>query len=245
MKLWQKNTDANQAVDRFHGGTRPGDGPLSGRSRRARFARTYAHAQLDRIARRRRPAGRAARTKENSCRHRSRTLHDRRRYRRRPFPGGVPAHRTDRRRGQEDSQRTFAKRPGTGRPADFPAPSNQGDRRGRGEPVPPVAKPFRQIQRGADARLHAPADRHALFVRAVARRLRRKPRGRHRNVACRLPHLQQKPARLSGRLRLVVPAQPHDDHRVARLRHAELQRGIRPDGTRENRNGSWRRPCPR
>ena len=63
MKLWQKNTDANQAVDRFTVGHDREMDLFLGRSRRARFARTYAHAQLDRIARRRRPAGRAARIK--------------------------------------------------------------------------------------------------------------------------------------------------------------------------------------
>ena len=44
-------------------------------------------------------------------------------------------------------------------------------------------------------------------------------------------------------LRLVVSAEPHDDHGAVRLRHDGLQRGLRTDGSRQD--GAQRSVCPR
>jgi len=56
---------------------------------------------------------------------------------------------------------------------------------------------------------------------------------RYNNVL--MPGYQPQPARRGGRLRLAVPAGPRNDHPPARFRINGLQRGLCPDGPRQDR----------
>ena len=214
---------------------RPRTGHAAGEIRRRRVAGPHRHARKDRAVDLRRTGGADRRTERDRRRDRSRTLCDRAGHRGRPLAGGADAHAAAGRRGQEDPFGPLAQRSGAGGPQTFPARRTAPDGRRRKNAVRPAARPERTIQGGADAGVHPPADRHALVVRTLVRRLCRDARRRHAAGCRRMAYRQPEPARLGRRIRLVVPARPHDDHPSDGLRNAPLQRRGGADEPRQER----------
>ena len=220
-----------------HRGTGPRAGHAAGALRRRRVAGAYRHAREDRPADPR-GAGDADRgTAGDRRRNRSRTLRDRTRHGGRALRGGADAHAEARRRRQEDPLGTLAQRSGAGGPQTVPARRTAADRRCGAHALRPAAGAERTPQGGADAGLHPPPDRHALVVRALVRGLRRNARGRHAAARRGVAHSQPESAGIGRRLRLVVPARPHDDHAPHGFRGAALQRRGGPDEPRQERTG--------